>query len=345
MQFKIKDHIINKKSPTYIIAEIGVNHNGDVEIARKSIDAAFEAGADAVKFQTYKSNKLVSKYAEKAQYQKENTQDEETQFEMLQKLEVSANDFIFLKNYCDDKGIEFLSSPFDEDSAEFLKNIGVNVLKIGSGELTNIHLFKKISQYKLPIILSTGMASLGEIEDALNVLEDNEVALLHCTSNYPAPYEDINLNAIITMKNAFGKIIGYSDHSVGIEVSISAVSLGAKIIEKHFTIDKSLPGPDHKSSLNPQEFSNLVKSIRNVEKSLGNGIKKCMPSEQQNKMIVRKSIVANQCINKGEILTKDNMTFKRPGGGIAPKNIDVLIGRKVKNSIKEDQIISWEDLL
>jgi N,N'-diacetyllegionaminate synthase len=345
MQFKIRNHILHENSPAYIIAEIGVNHNGDIELAKKAIDAAAEAGANAVKFQTFQSNKLVSKYAEKAQYQKENTEDEEKQFEMLQKLELSPGDFIFLKNYCDEKGIDFLSSPFDEESAEFLKNIGVNAFKIGSGELTNIKLLKKISQYKLPIILSTGMANMGEIEDALNLLEDNEVALLHCTSNYPAPYEEINLKAIITMGIAFRKMIGYSDHSIGVEVPISAVALGAKIIEKHFTLDKTLQGPDHKSSLNPQEFSKLVKSIRNVEKSLGNGIKKCMPSEYPNKMLVRKSIVANQSIKKGEVLTEENMALKRPGSGISPEYYDMLLGRTVKNSIKEDQFITWEDLI
>jgi N,N'-diacetyllegionaminate synthase len=298
-----------------------------------------------VKFQTFKSNKLVSKYAEKAQYQKDNSEDKETQLEMLQKVELTPSDFIYLKNYCADLGIEFLSSPFDEDSAEFLKNIGVSAYKISSGELTNINLLKKISQYKLPIILSTGMANLGEIEEALYAMEDSDVALLHCTINYPALYEECNLKAINKMKVAFDKIVGFSDHSIGIEVAISAVALGAKIIEKHFTLDTSLSGPDHKSSLNPQQFTTLVNSIRNVEKCLGNGIKKCMPTESRNKLNVRKSVVANQSIKKGEILTEKNIILKRPGTGIAPKYFEMLLGRAVKNSITKDQIITWEDLL
>jgi N,N'-diacetyllegionaminate synthase len=344
--FKIGNKEINATSPTYVIAEIGVNHNGSMELAKQSIDAAVFSGADAVKFQTFKSEKLVSKFARKAKYQAENTNDSESsQLDMLKKLELSNKDFIELKEYCEEKGIEFLSTPFDEESAEFLKEINVHAFKIGSGDLNNYPFLSFISKLKIPVILSTGMSTLSEIEEALEVLQDSEVSLLHCTSVYPAPLKDVNLYSLITMKNAFHKLIGYSDHTLGNEVTISAITLGAKIIEKHFTLDKNLPGPDHKASLDPAEFAEMVRAIRNVEMSFGDGIKRCMPSEIDTKLVARKSLVVLRDLNKGDVLTEHNLGIKRPGNGIEPKYYDLLLGKQVKMDIKEDQALKWEDLL
>jgi N,N'-diacetyllegionaminate synthase len=329
----------------YIIAEIGVNHNGSLELALKSIDAASKAGANAVKFQSYKVENFVSIYAEKANYQKQNSGSLESQYEMLKRYEITQREQIILKDYCEKMNIDFLATPFDEETAVFLNKIGVHAYKIGSGDLTNIPLIRKVDDIGLPIILSTGMASLSEIDEALDNITNSDVALLHCTSNYPAPLEDINLRAMVNMHNTFNKIVGYSDHTLGFEVSLGAVALGAKIIEKHFTLDKNFDGPDHKASLNPDEFKLFVNSIRNIEKSLGDGKKRCMPSELSTRDVARKSLVINKNIDSGEIITKDNLSIKRPGYGIAPKFFDLMIGRTVKRNMKQDQILTWDDVL
>ena len=290
----------------FIIAEAGVNHNGDVNLAKKLIDAAVEVGSDAVKFQTFKAEQVISKFAEMAEYQKKNLGKEESQLEMVKKLELKYEDFRYLKSYCHDKGIMFLSSPFDIDSVRFLKDLGLTIFKIPSGEITNYPLLREIGSYRKEVILSTGMASLGEIESALDVLIENgterkNITVLHCNTEYPTPFEDVNLKAMLTIKEAFKVKVGYSDHTLGIEVPIAAAALGATVIEKHFTLEKSLPGPDHKASLEPHELKSMVKAIRNIERALGNGIKKPSKSEIKNINIARKSIVTKINIKKGRI--------------------------------------------
>lgn len=342
---KINTVVNGESNSTYIIAEIGVNHNGDINLALKMIDAAYEAGADAVKFQSFKSDKLVSRFAEKAKYQQDHTGTNETQLEMLKKLELSPEDHLIIKEYCAKKNIDFLSTPFDEETAIFLKEIGIHAYKVGSGDLTNIPFLRKIDEFGLPIILSTGMSNLGEIEEALEVINKSSIALLHCTSSYPAPVEDINLRAMVTIQKAFNKVVGYSDHTEGIEIALAAVALGARIIEKHFTLDKNLPGPDHKASLEPHEFKQLVKSIRIVEKSLGDGVKRCMPSEENTKEVARKSLVVSQNLKPGDILTRKNLAIKRPGTGIQPKDYNLLLGKTVKREVKQDQVLTWDDVL
>jgi N,N'-diacetyllegionaminate synthase len=295
---------------TFIIAEAGVNHNGSLELAQKMIDAAVETGADAVKFQTFKAEKIVSRYAPKAKYQKKTTAAGESHLEMIKKLELDAADHQALIDYCKKKNIRFLSSPFDLESIDLLNELGLNIFKIPSGEITNLPYLRKIGALKKEIILSTGMADLGEIEDALDVLikagtARKNITVLHCNTEYPTPYEDVNLKAMETMGLAFPGIkVGYSDHTLGIEVPIAAVAMGATVIEKHFTLDKNMEGPDHKASLEPEELKAMVHAIRNIEKALGNGIKKPSPSELKNMPIARKSIVAARNIRKGELFTK-----------------------------------------
>lgn len=329
---------------TYIIAEIGVNHNGSKEIAKKLIDVVKDAGADAVKFQTFKAESLVLKDAPKANYQKSSTHERESQLEMLKKFELSYDDLHELKNYCDSLKIDFLSSTFDIESARFLKDLGLTIFKIPSGEITNFPLLKEIGSYKSRVILSTGMSFLGEIESALEVLTSagtsrDDIVILHCNTEYPTPYEDVNLRALLTIRDAFKVQVGYSDHTLGIEVSIAAVALGAKVIEKHITVDKKLPGPDHKSSLEPWEFRELVKGIRNIEKALGNGIKRPSMSELNNLQIVRKSIVAKKFIRKGEIFSAENLTTKRPASGINPMRWNEVVGRVAKRDFREGEPI------
>ena len=329
---------------TFIIAEAGVNHNGSVDIAKRLIDAALEAGADAVKFQTFRAEKMVNPYVELADYQKKNLRDSKTQLKMLKRLELPFGVFANLKEYCDRKGITFLSTPFDIESARFLKKLGLEIFKVPSGEITNYLLLKEIGSYKKKVILSTGMADLGEIEDAIEVLIDSgtrkdDITILHCNTEYPTPYGDVNLRAMLTVKDAFKTNIGYSDHTRGIEVSVAAVALGAKVIEKHFTIDKNLPGPDHKASLEPDEFRAMVQAIRNVEKALGDGIKRPSPSELKNKSIVRKSIVAARPIKKGEIFSEENLTVKRPGTGMSPMFWNCIIGKVANRDYKEGELI------
>jgi N,N'-diacetyllegionaminate synthase len=329
---------------TFIIAEAGVNHNGSVEIAKRMIEVAKECGADAIKFQTFKAEEVVSKYAPKAEYQKQTTGDIESHLQMLKKLELSFDDFIVLKEYCDKLGIMFLSTPFDFESIDFLNSLGVEIFKIPSGEITNLPYLEKIGKLRKKVILSTGMADLGEIEDALDILiscgtKKENITVLHCNTEYPTPYEDVNLLAMLTIKEAFKVKVGYSDHTLGIEIPIAAVALGASVIEKHFTLDKNMEGPDHKASLEPHELKAMIDAIRNIEKALGNGIKKPSKSELKNKDIARKSIVAKREIKKGEIFTEDNITVKRPGNGISPMRWYEVLGKVAPRDYKEDEII------
>ena len=326
---------------TIIIAEAGVNHNGSVKLAKQMIEAA-KAGADYIKFQTFKPEKLVSKYAQKADYQKKMTGSQESQLQMLEKLALSYDDFVELKKYCEQIGIGFLSTPFDEDSIRFLDSLDMDFWKIPSGEITNYPYLVQVAQTGRDIVLSTGMCEMDEIADAMKVLEENgagNISLLHCNTEYPTPYEDVNLLAMNQMREVFNKQVGYSDHTVGIEVPIAAVALGAEIIEKHFTLDKNMEGPDHKASLEPLELSQMICSIRHIEKSLGDGNKKRTASEQHNIAAARKSIVAKCAISKGDIFTEANLTIKRPGNGISPMRWKELIGTKAQRDYVEDEII------
>lgn len=329
---------------TYIIAEAGVNHNGSMDIACALIDAAKEAGTDAVKFQSFKAASLVSKHAAKADYQKKTTDAHESQYEMIKKLELSANDHRKLIDYCKFKGIEFLSSPFDLDSIDLLNELGLATIKIPSGEIVNLPYLRKIGQLNKKAILSTGMADLGDIEDALDILvksgtERNNITVLHCNTEYPTPFEDVNLKAMLTIKHAFHVKVGYSDHTPGIEVPIAAVALGAEVIEKHFTLDRNMEGPDHKASLEPAELKQMVAAIRNIEQALGDGVKKPSTSELKNKSIVRKSIVAIRHIKQGETLTAENIGIKRPGNGISPIRWDEIIGKTATRDFDYDELI------
>jgi len=332
------------ENKTFIIAEAGVNHNGNIEIAKKMIEVAKECGADAIKFQTFKAEKVISRYAPKAEYQKQTTGETDSQLEMVKKLELSFDDFIVLKEYCDKLNIMFLSTPFDFESIDFLNDLGLEIFKIPSGEITNLPYLEKIGKLGKKVILSTGMADLGEIEDALDILiscgtKKENITVLHCNTEYPTPYEDVNFLAMLTIKEAFKVKVGYSDHTLGIEVPIAAVALGASVIEKHFTLDKNMEGPDHKASLEPHELKAMIDAIVNIEKALGNGIKKPSKSELKNKDIARKSIVAKREIKKGEIFTEDNITVKRPGNGISPMRWYEVLGKVASRDYKEDELI------
>jgi N,N'-diacetyllegionaminate synthase len=324
---------------TFIIAEAGVNHNGSVELAKKLIDGAKAAGCDAVKFQTFIAEKAVSKNAEKAEYQKKLTGAEEGQLEMIKKLELSFEAFRELKKYCDLREIKFMSTPFDLESVDLLASLGVECFKVPSGEIVNLPLLRRVASCQKKVILSTGMAILEEVRAAINVLSPCEVALLHCTTEYPCPYNEVNLRAMQTLKQEFNLEIGYSDHTEGIEVSIAAVAIGAVIIEKHFTLDKNMDGPDHKASADPQELKQMVLAIRHIGQALGNGEKKPSPSELRNMPIVRKSIFAKRSIKKGEIFSEDNLTTKRPGTGISPMRWDEVIGSIAQKDYLEDDMI------
>ena len=328
----------------FIIAEAGVNHNGSIEIAKELIDVAVEAKVDAVKFQTFKTENLVSKSAQKADYQKETTNASESQFEMIKKLELDLNTHHELMNYCKSKNIMFLSTPFDLDSIDLLNDLGLEIFKIPSGEITNLPYLRKIGSLQKKVILSTGMADMGEIEDALDILvnagttKDN-ITVLHANTMYPTPMEDVNLRAMKTIGNAFDCKYGYSDHTLGIEVDIAAVAMGASCIEKHFTLDKNMDGPDHKASLEPDELISMVKSIRNIELALGSTIKKPSLSETPNINIARKSIVANKNIKIGELFTEDNLAIKRPSNGISPMRWDEIVGTYATKSYVIDELI------
>ncbi|MBU1659477.1 N-acetylneuraminate synthase [bacterium] len=326
----------------FIIAEAGVNHNGSVELAKKLIDAACESGADAVKFQTFKAQKLVSKHAQKAEYQKRFTDKEESQFEMLQKLELDVQTHKELILYSKSKNIMFLSTPFDRESIDLLHDLGLEIFKIPSGEITNLPYLRHLGKLNTKIILSTGMSDMGEIEDALDILlqagtKKENITVLHANTMYPTPMEDVNLKAMVTIGNTFDIAFGYSDHTLGIEVDIAAVAMGACCIEKHFTLDKNMDGPDHKASLEPNELSAMVKAIRNIELALGKGIKKPSKSEMPNMHVARKSIVAARKIKKGETFSEENLTIKRPGGGMSPMRWDEILHTLAHKDYDEDE--------
>lgn len=328
---------------TFILVEAGVNHNGSLKIAKQMVDIAKKVGADAIKFQTFKAEKLVSKFAEKAEYQKSNTGIIESQLEMIKKLELSFKEFKELKNYCEKIGILFLSTPFDFESIDFLNELGMEIWKIPSGEITNLPYLRKVAKIGKKIIISTGMCEFFEIEEAIAVLQESgatDISILHCNTEYPTPMKDVNLKAMLTLKEKFNMKIGYSDHTLGIEVPIAAVALGASIIEKHFTLDKTMIGPDHIASLNPIELEEMIKKIRNIELALGVKEKFVTESEIKNKAIARKSIVAKKNIKKGEILTIENLTVKRPGNGISPMKWDSIIGKVAIKDFEEDELIS-----
>jgi len=344
-KIKIGNKIIREGNPCFIIAEAGVNHNGDIKLAKKLVDVAKEAGADAVKFQTFKAENVVTENAAMASYQKRNIKKKETQQEMLKEMELDYKDFIRLKKYCDKKKIIFLSTPHSEDAIDFLEDL-VPAYKVGSGDLTNLPFLEKIAKKKKPIILSTGMATLSEVKEAVRTIKrakNNKIILLHCTTNYPCSLEEVNLRAMLTLKKEFNLPVGYSDHTLGILVPVMAVTMGARVLEKHFTLDKHLPGPDHKASLEPDELKEMIKAVRNVEKTLGNGIKKPTRSEEKIKKVARKSIVAKVDVPKGVKITKDMLDIKRPGTGIEPKYLKRIIGRKSKKNIKKDELIKLSD--
>jgi N,N'-diacetyllegionaminate synthase len=326
-----------------IIAEAGVNHNGDIELAKKLIDVAELAGVDYVKFQTFKADKIVSKSAKKAEYQKEHANNNDSQYEMLKKLELSEADHHELISYCSAKKVKFLSTAFDLDSIEFLKD-KLDFYKIPSGEITNLPYLEKVANLGLPIVMSTGMAELSEVKDAYEVLikggvKPNEISILHCNTEYPTPVSDVNLNAMLTIQNELKVKIGYSDHTLGIEIPIAAVAMGAKVIEKHFTLDKAMEGPDHKASLEPDELIAMVKAIRNIESAMGNGIKTPSQSEMKNIEVARKSIVALKRIEKGDKLTEENIGIKRPGTGLSPMRWYQVIGGTASKDFAEDELI------
>jgi N,N'-diacetyllegionaminate synthase len=328
----------------FIIAEAGVNHNGSIALAKKLVDAAVDAGADAIKFQTFRADKLASKYAPKAAYQKIGTDHNDSQVEMLRALELSAEAHVELITYCRQRKITFLSTPFDLESIDLLKGFNLEIFKIPSGEITNLPYLRRIGSLQKRIILSTGMSDLGEIEDALNTLVEagtskENITVLQCNTEYPTPMEDVNLSAMVTIQDAFKVNVGYSDHTLGIEMPIAAVALGARVIEKHVTLDKSMAGPDHKASLDPSELKMMVHAIRMVESALGCGIKKPSKSEEKNKMVARKSIVAARQISKGEIFSEQNITTKRPGNGLDPMAWDDIIGMPAKRDFAEDEFI------
>ena len=331
-------------SKVVIIAEAGVNHNGNLQLARDLIETAKDCGADFVKFQTWKTENIVTRFAKQAEYQELNTGKSESQYKMLKRLELGFNEFKELKSHCDAAGIAFLSTPDDWDSAVFLSDLQ-DTFKVGSGEINNIPFLEKIGTLNKNIYLSTGMSTIEEIQNSLNALtsaglQKSRITLLHCTSQYPAPFSDINLRAMQSLGEYFDIQVGYSDHSLGLEVSLGAVALGARVIEKHFTLDKTMAGPDHSASLNPEELKKLVFSIRNLEKSLGDGIKKIEKSEIENRLVVRKSIVANKQIQPGEIFTDSNLTCKRPGDGMSPSNWHKIIGRAATQKYEVDDQIS-----
>lgn len=346
----MKKKTINHK--VLVIAEAGVNHNGSFELAKKLIDSAAKSGADYIKFQTFKTELNISKTAKKADYQIENTNNNvETQFEMVKKLELSFDDFKKIKEYCDKLNIGFLSTGFDFESVDFLDKLGMDYFKIPSGEITNKPLLKHIASKKRPIILSTGMANINEIKMALNILikngcKKNIITVLHCNTEYPTPYIDVNLNAMNSIHKLLGVNVGYSDHTLGIEVPIAAVAIGAQVIEKHFTLNKNLPGPDHKSSLDPDELKSMVLSIRNTEAAIsGSGVKEPSKSEIKNIDIARKSLYLKNDVTKGQLLIENDLITLRPGNGISPMQIENVIGRKLKKNLKRFTKLSFEDLI
>ena len=344
-KIKIGDRLIGEEEPCFIIAEAGVNHNGDVELAKKLIDAAKDAGADAVKFQTFLTEEIVTLKGKKASHQ--DRAKEKTQYEMLKNLELIFDDFHELKKYSENRGIEFISTPYDIKSVEFLNEIGVNRLKVASAELINKPLIEAIAKTQKQIMLSTGMATLGEIErtiSMINAFGNRDTVLLHCTTSYPVPYEQVNMDVLGTLKKAFGLPVGYSDHTLGIEIPIMAVSLGAKVIEKHFTLDCTMEGPDHFASLEPNELKKMVEAIRNVEKAFGRSKKEITAEEKKNIFFMRRSIHASEDIKEGEIIKGNNIKITRPFNGIEPWFLDDILGKKIKNNVKKEEPIRWDDI-
>lgn len=330
---------------TLIIAEAGVNHNGSLETALQLVDAAVEAGADIVKFQTFQADRLVTKGAAKADYQKVTTGADESQFEMIRRLELTDAMHQALVAHCRQRGIEFFSTAFDIESLDYLMELGISRIKIPSGEITNLPYLRRVSRCGKPVILSTGMATYGEIEAAIDTLEWGgvrraDLSVLHCSTEYPVPKDEVNLRAMRSIGDAFGVQVGFSDHTEGIEIPIAAVALGATVIEKHFTLDRNMPGPDHRASVEPGELAMLVRSIRNVELAMGDGIKRPSASEIRNRTIARKSLVAAKVIAQGELFDENNLAVKRPGNGISPMRLDELIGRPAPRSFEADELIS-----
>lgn len=328
-----------------IIAEAGVNHNGSLEMAKKMVDAAADAGVDYVKFQTFCSELLVTASAAQADYQRREAQSEDSsQLAMLRKLELSHADHLALVDYCKQKGVKFLSTAFDLPSVDFLDGLGVDFWKVPSGEITNLPYLRKIAATRRPIVMSTGMSDLDTVKESLDFLlgegaERKDITLLHCNTEYPTPFADVNLNAMITLRNELGVATGYSDHTLGIEVPVAAVALGAEVIEKHFTLDRNLPGPDHKASLLPDELKAMVSAIRNIEKALGTGLKRVTDSEAKNIVAARKSIVAAVAIKAGEVFTEENLTVKRPGNGLSPMKWYDVVGRQASRDYQPDEPI------
>jgi len=340
--------VVGEGEPCFIVAEAGVNHNGDINLAKKLVDAAKKANADAVKFQAFKAEKIATEYAEKAEYQKKNTNETRSQLAMLKLVELDDKDFRELYNFAKKSNIIFLSSVFDKESVDLLDDLGVSAFKIASGEITNFPLLKYVAKKKKPVILSTGMSTLNEIEEAVKVIRKNgteEIVLLHCVTSYPARKEEINLRIIETLKERFKLPVGFSDHTLGITISIAAATLGAVLIEKHFTLDRRLLGPDHKASLEPNELKEMVDAIRDVEKALGNGVKKLTREEKEIRKNVRRSIVARMRIPKGTTITENMLDIKRPGTGIEPKHLGKVAGKKAKKEIKPDELITFENLV
>lgn len=345
--FVVAGRAVGEGAPVFVVAEAGVNHNGDMALARRLVDAAAEAGADAVKFQTFSTDALVSREAPKAGYQVETTGAAESQRDMLARLELRPEQHAELQQQCGKRGLVFFSAPFDEQAADALESLDVPLFKIPSGEITNLPLLRHVAAKRRPLILSTGMATLDEVGTAVAAIRaagDPPLAILHCLSAYPAPAAEMNLRAMDTLRDRFGVPVGLSDHTLGIEVAVAAVARGAQIIEKHLTVDKTLPGPDHRASLDPVEFAALVRAIRSVESALGDGEKRPMPSEMDTRRVARKSLVAARAIRAGQRLTVDMVASKRPGTGIAPGDLDRALGRAVKRDLAADQVIGWEDL-
>ncbi len=335
--------------PVTIIAEAGVNHNGDLATAKQLIDVATDAGADFVKFQTFKAEKMVSSSAKKASYQLQHDGDDSTQLAMLRRLELDQAMHEALIEHANQRGIQFLSTPFDLESVSLLDALGIPVFKIPSGEITNAPLIKKIGRSGKPVILSSGMATLGEIEEALFILLNSglsreQVTVLHCNTEYPTPMADVNLRAMQTIGNALGVSIGYSDHTLGIEVPIAAIALGATIIEKHFTLDRTMEGPDHRASLEPNELKQMVRSIRNISLAMGSGIKQPSPSEAKNLKVARKSIHLSIDLPAGHSLKKEDLLMKRPGNGISPMRYEEVVGRTIRRPLSADHQLHWKDL-
>lgn len=334
-----------EKKQVIIIAEAGVNHNGSIEIAKKLVDEAARAKVDYIKFQTFKSEGVVTKKAEKAEYQKATTGTaENTQLELIKKLEISYNGYREIIDYCKKKGVKFFSTSTDPDSVEFLASMNLGMWKIPSGEVTNYHFLKKIAGYNQLTMFSLGMSDMEMVRDAVNILLSNgldkdKLILLHCNTEYPTPYKDVNLRAMQTIANEFGVCVGYSDHTLGIEIPVAAVAMGASVIEKHFTLDRNMEGPDHKASLEPDELCEMVKAIRNVEDALGDGVKRITESERKNIIIARKSIVAARNIKKGEVFTESNLTTKRPGDGVSPMRWNEVLGQTAKRDFEEEEKI------